>query len=124
MPSGGGPVYQPTTVSYEPRPGGILGQSSVGDSPLKVLRKPKPQVALLVFALISLAAGVAMIASGTADFVDSNAEYVQEEEEERGTTESVENTYVELPLGVIIGGVVMTLMGFIAVGKQKSLSLI
>lgn len=58
---GSGPVYQPTTVSYETRPGtgaggGLLAQTTAASS-LKMLRKPAAQMAVLVFGLISLAAG-------------------------------------------------------------------
>lgn len=50
-----GPVYQPTTVSYETRPG-LLAQT-VAASPLHVLRRPIPQVILLVSSLLLVAAG-------------------------------------------------------------------
>lgn len=63
---GSGPVYQPTTVSYETRPGagsgngsgggGLLAQTAAASS-LKMLRKPAAQVSVLIFGLISLAAG-------------------------------------------------------------------
>ena len=52
-----GPVYQPTTVSYETRPGGFLSQTN-SVSPLKVLKKPIPQIMLLIFALFFTAAGI------------------------------------------------------------------
>lgn len=55
MPSSG-PVYQPTTVSYESRPGLLSQTGSV--SPLKILKKPIPQISLLIFALFSIAAGI------------------------------------------------------------------
>lgn len=107
MPSGG-PVYQPTTVSYETRPGGLLGQTSAV-SPMKVLKKPMPQVALLLFALISIAAGVAMIASGAADFADS-----EEHKQELGI-ETVE-TSEGIDIGVVTGGIFMTIIGFCLIG--------
>lgn len=52
MPQNG--VYQPTTVSYD-RPGGLLAQTA--SSPMKVLRRPMPQICVLILALVSLAAG-------------------------------------------------------------------
>lgn len=145
MPSCGGPVYQPTTVSYEPRSGsgngsggglGFLGPaSSLGvDSPLRVFRKPKPQLALLLFALIALAAGIAMLASGTADWLEEQ-EYVKqlqeqtpienantgsgEEDGDGGASEThteIANQCVEIPLGILLGGVFMTCLGIAAMG--------
>jgi hypothetical protein len=57
MPSNG-PVYQPTT--YETRPGnaggGLLAQTT-SVSPLKVLKKPIPQMTVLVLGLLAMAAG-------------------------------------------------------------------
>ena len=58
---GSGPVYQPTTVSYETRPGtgaagGLLAQTTAASS-MKMLRKPAAQMSVLIFGLISLAAG-------------------------------------------------------------------
>lgn len=138
MPSCGGPVYQPTTVSYEPRSGGGNGSggglgflgpaSSIGvDSPLRIFRKPKPQVALLLFALISLAAGVAMLASGTADWLEDQ-EYVRQQQQqtppENTTDDEVSETQteavnpcVEIPLGILLGGVFMTCLGIVGMGK-------
>lgn len=52
----GNSVYQPTTVSYEPRPGSLLGQAAAG-SPLQILRKPVPQILVLTFGLFSVALG-------------------------------------------------------------------
>uniref|UniRef100_A0A1I8MAY7 Uncharacterized protein n=1 Tax=Musca domestica TaxID=7370 RepID=A0A1I8MAY7_MUSDO len=149
MPSCGGPVYQPTTVSYEPRSSsgngsgggmGFLGPaSSMGvDSPLRIFRKPKPQVALLLFALIALAAGVAMLASGYVDWIEDQ-EYVRQLKEQTPPVNAVENTKtdsaeqqteesstsetheavnpcVEIPLGIILGGVFMTCLGLAAMG--------
>lgn len=149
MPSCGGPVYQPTTVSYEPRSSsgngsgggnglGFLGPaSSLGvDSPLRIFRKPKPQVALLLFGLLSLAAGVAMLASGYVDWIEDQ-EYVKQlkeqtpatvtedsikansadsNEEQETQTEAV-NPCVEIPLGILLGGVFMTCLGIAAMGK-------
>lgn len=55
MPAGNS-VYQPTTVSYEPRPGSLLGQTTAA-SPLQILRKPVPQIVMLTFGLLTIALG-------------------------------------------------------------------
>lgn len=52
-----GPVYQPTTVSYETRPTSLLAQTT-SMSPLKMFRKPIPQILLLIFSLFSIAIGM------------------------------------------------------------------
>lgn len=67
-----GPVYQPTTVSFEARPsaGGLLAQTTAASS-LKMLRKPAAQVSILVVGLVLFAIGVALFASGSADYSDS-----------------------------------------------------
>lgn len=52
----GSSVYQPTTVSYEPRPGSLLSQTTAV-SPLQVLRKPIVQVVVLSLGLLSIALG-------------------------------------------------------------------
>lgn len=52
----GNSVYQPTTVSYENRPGSLLSQSTAS-SPLQLLRKPIPQIIVLVFGVFSIALG-------------------------------------------------------------------
>ncbi|KAI8122697.1 hypothetical protein FF38_09076 [Lucilia cuprina] len=137
MPSCGGPVYQPTTVSYEPRSGGGNGSggglgflgpaSSIGvDSPLRIFRKPKPQLALILFALISLAAGIAMLASGAADWIEDQ-EFVRQQQQqlpiEQTTDDEVSETQTEavtpcvnIPLGILLGGVFMTCLGIVGMG--------
>lgn len=55
MPAGNS-VYQPTTVSYEPRPGSLLGQTTAA-SPLQILRKPVSQMIMLTFGLFTIALG-------------------------------------------------------------------
>lgn len=52
----GSSVYQPTTVSYEPRPGSLLSQTTAV-SPLQVLRKPYVQWILLTLGLLSISFG-------------------------------------------------------------------
>lgn len=135
MPSCGGPVYQPTTVSYEPRSGGGNGSggglgflgpaSSIGvDSPLRIFRKPKPQLALLLFALISLAAGIAMLASGAADWIEDQQQ--QQVPIEQTTDDEVSETQTEamspcvnIPLGILLGGVFMTCLGIVGMGEFR-----
>lgn len=75
---GTGPVYQPTTVSYETRPG-LLAQTAatVRQSPLLWLRRPLPQTVLLVCALAAIAAGIAMIVNGAADYEDTEEHRAQ-----------------------------------------------
>lgn len=48
-----GPVYQPTTVSYD-RPS--LSHATAS-STMKILRRPMPQICVLILALMSIAAG-------------------------------------------------------------------
>lgn len=107
MPSGG-PVYQPTTVSYETRPGGLLAQTA-SVSPLKILKKPMPQITLLIFALLSIAAGIAMIANGAADYADTEE---HKEELDIKTSETTEG----IDIGVVVGGVFLTIIGFCLIG--------
>ncbi|EAT36075.1 AAEL011820-PA [Aedes aegypti] len=62
-----GPEYQPTTMPYRTRPGTgaareLLAQTTAASS-MKMLRKLAAQMSVLIFDLISLAAGVAMIAA-------------------------------------------------------------
>lgn len=52
----GSSVYQPTTVSYEPRPGSLLSQTTAV-SPLQVLRKPYVQWILLTLGILSILFG-------------------------------------------------------------------
>lgn len=111
---GSGPVYQPTTVSYETRPGtgaggGLLTQTTAASS-LKMLRKPAAQMAVLVFGLISLAAGIVMIASGSADYSDT--EQHPETHPDDGSTTPEE----QLDIGLIVAGVFITILGFVLLG--------
>lgn len=111
---GSGPVYQPTTVSYETRPGtgaggGLLAQTTAASS-LKMLRKPAAQMAVLVFGLISLAAGIVMIASGSADYSDT--EQHPETHPDDGSTTPEE----QLDIGLIVAGVFITILGFVLLG--------
>lgn len=114
---GSGPVYQPTTVSYETRPGtgsgnggggGLLAQTAAASS-LKMLRKPAAQLSVLIFGLISLAAGIAMIASGSADYSDT-----EQHPEAHPDGDNIPEE--ELDIGLIVAGVFITILGFILLG--------
>lgn len=98
-----GPVYQPTTVSYETRPG-LLAQSSAVSPFFKMLKKPIPQVVLLVLALLSIATGVIMIANGAADLADR-----EEHKEFEAGFEKSEG----IDIGVVVGGFFVTVFGFL-----------
>lgn len=113
MPSGG-PVYQPTTVSYENRPSGFLAQTA-SVSPMKVLKRPLPQIGLLIFALLSIAAGIAMIANGAADYAETE-EHKLELSEDGNNIRTAE----EVDIGVVVGGVFMTIMGFCLLGLKEN----
>lgn len=52
----GSSVYQPTTVSYEPRPGSLLSQTTAA-SPWQVLKRPIPQLIVLTLGIVSVALG-------------------------------------------------------------------
>lgn len=103
-----GPVYQPTTVSYESRPTGLLAQTA-SVSPMKVLKKPMPQIALLIFSLLSIAVGVTMIANGAADYADTEAHKDELEIDTKETNEGID-------IGVVVGGILMTIIGFCLIG--------
>lgn len=107
MPSTG-PVYQPTTVSYETRSSGLLAQTA-SVSPMKILKKPMAQIAILVFALLSIAAGVAMIVDGAADYADT-----EEYKDELGLKRN--DTSEGIDIGVVVGGVFITIIGFCLLG--------
>lgn len=106
MPAGG-PVYQPTTVSYESRPSFLTQTTSV--SPLKVLKRPIPQIILLTFALIAIAAGIIMIANGAADFADTEEHKNEMDIDKKESDEGID-------IGIVIGGVFITLLGFCLLG--------
>lgn len=52
----GSSVYQPTTVSYEPRPGSLLSQTTAV-SPLQILRKPISQFIVFTLGIVSIVLG-------------------------------------------------------------------
>ncbi|XP_055601304.1 uncharacterized protein LOC129750103 [Uranotaenia lowii] len=122
---GSGPVYQPTTVSYETRPGtggggsngsgsggaggGLLAQTTAAASSMKMLRKPAAQWSVLVLGLISLAAGITMIASGSADYSDT-------EKHPEAHPDGEEFPQEEIDIGLIVAGVFVTILGFTLLG--------
>lgn len=163
MPLGGGPVYQPTTVSYEPRSGGNglasgglggglggVGAGGVGggglhflgpvssnlgvDSPLRMLRKPRPQLAFLFCVILVLITGLAMVVSSLVDWMDTvspfdtindhkNTEIVTHSEvtqEHTTQTKARDDPLADqnLPLGVLLGGIFLLILGVIGMGKE------
>lgn len=58
----GSSVYQPTTVSYEPRPGSLLSQTTAV-SPLQILRKPISQIILLSLGILTIILGKYLVHS-------------------------------------------------------------
>ena len=126
MPSCGSPVYQPTTVSYEPRSGsgnngggggaglGLLGGATSLDSPFRVFRKRRSQICLLLFSLACLLIGLVMIISGVSTALENNEVKVVEEDDVR-TLEPVV-PYQEIPIGIIVGGSFLLIFGFIFCG--------
>lgn len=103
----GSSVYQPTTVSYEPRPGSLLSQTTAA-SPLQVLRKPYVQWILLTLGILSISFGIVLIVNASEDFEhteeirnDKPREYVETEE--------------AIDISLIIGGIFLTLFGFVLI---------
>lgn len=104
----GNSVYQPTTVSYENRPGSLLSQTTAS-SPLQLLRKPIPQIIILLFGIFSVALGSAMIINAGTDY--------NEAEKHKGDIpiRETENTEA-IDIGLIVGGILITIFGFILLG--------
>ncbi|XP_049295670.1 uncharacterized protein LOC125770301 [Anopheles funestus] len=104
-----GPVYQPTTVSFEARPsaGGLLAQTTAVSS-MKMLRKPAIQMSILVFGLIMFATGIALVASGSADYSDA------EQHPEINPEGKVQEEQIDV--GLIVTGAIITLFGIIFLG--------
>lgn len=124
-----GPVYQPTTVSYEIRPG-LLSQTASA-SPLIIFKKPIRQIILLIFSLLAISAGsyenikskidkvllneknffytgITMIVNGAVDYEDTEE---HKEELELNTSQAETRD-----IGVVIGGILVTIVGFIGLG--------
>lgn len=135
MPSCGGPVYQPTTVSYGPRSGS--GNSTVGglrflrpassaESSLRLFRQRKFQIALLLIALLSLAAGISMLVRGTNRLIADQElarEWLQQAAIEQTTDDEVSKTQTEavsscsnLAVSLLAVGGFMTIVGIIEMG--------
>lgn len=104
-------VYQPTTVSYEQR-GDLLSQTTASNS-LKVLKHPVPQFTILIFGLLLFASGIAMIASGAADYSDTEAHIEDIADDSEG-----------MDIGLIVGGAFATLFGVCLLGIFSSLWLL
>lgn len=167
MPSVGGPVYQPTTVAYEPRSGGnglsagglgggVIGigsgvgggglhflgpvSASLGvDSPLRMFRKPRPQLAFLFCVVLVLITGLAMVVSSLVDWKDTAAPVSYEVNEHKTTETIITNPDVvqehttqtkslddpladhNLPLGVLLGGIFFLVLGTIGLGKKAGI---
>ncbi|XP_052860586.1 uncharacterized protein LOC128267730 [Anopheles cruzii] len=104
-----GPVYQPTTVSYETRPsaGGLLAQTTAASS-LKALRNPAAQLSILVFGLVAFATGVALIASGSADYSDA------EQHPEINPDGKIHEERIDV--GLIVAGAFITVLGLVLLG--------
>uniref|UniRef100_A0A2M4BZD5 Uncharacterized protein n=1 Tax=Anopheles marajoara TaxID=58244 RepID=A0A2M4BZD5_9DIPT len=104
-----GPVYQPTTVSYETRTsaGGLLAQTTAASS-MKILRKPTAQMTILVLGLITFAIGMALIASGSADYSDA------EQYPEINPDGKVQEERIDISL--IVVGAIMTVLSLFLLG--------
>ena len=104
-----GPVYQPTTVTYEQQndwtPISQLSQSLFGNGPG---RARCVQWTLLFLGLVTAAAGLIMIIIGSIDFSDT-----EEHELELGETATSEE---ESDIVLIIGGTVLLLLSILFFG--------
>nr|CAD7429122.1 unnamed protein product [Timema monikensis] len=102
-----GPVYQPTTVTYEQQsdwtPVSYLSQT-VGNG---VNRSRCLQWTLLILGLFSLAAGLIMVIEGAVDYSDTSQREtkVGNDEDEEEEDESTKD------LLIIIGGTALTIVG-------------
>jgi formate hydrogenlyase subunit 3/multisubunit Na+/H+ antiporter MnhD subunit len=100
-----GPVYQPTTVTYEQQsdwtPISNLSQSLFRNS---TIRTRCIHWALLILGVITLAAGVVMLIEGSADLYDT-----KQHETEAGETQDSEAGSASA-LVIVIGGVVLVLL--------------
>lgn len=146
----GNSVYQPTTVSYEPRPGSLLGQTTA-TTPLQMLRKPVPQMILLTFGLFSIAFGKIIQSimqtstfifhfyfyrlfsnffvscfvffffhfigkhTGIAMIVNASDNYEETEQHRENIPVDKIETTEAIDIGLIVGGILMTLFGFVLV---------
>lgn len=74
---------------------------------MKMLKKRVPQMILVGFALLSIAAGIVMISNGAVDYVAT---------EEHKENETNFETREELDIGVVIAGVFAIMVGFCLLG--------
>jgi uncharacterized protein YjeT (DUF2065 family) len=106
-----GPVYQPTTVTYEQQndwtPISNLSQALFRNGSV---RTRCIQWALLIPGLLTLAAGLVMIIEGSVDLYDTK----QHETEVGETPES--DTELTSDIVIVIGGVVLVLLSFLFFG--------
>jgi len=113
-----GPVYQPTTVTYEQQsdwtPISNLSQSLFRNS---FIRTRCIQWALLILGLITLAAGLVMIIEGSADLYDT-----KHHDTEAGETRDSEAEAASDVL-IVIGGVVLVLLCILFFGLYARLVL-
>ncbi|XP_053947728.1 uncharacterized protein LOC129238572 [Anastrepha obliqua] len=109
MPMGADPVYQPTTVSvsYEPRPGRNNSSRSIA---CKLLSNPRFQIMLLLFGLITLATGIAVVASSIAGhiFINRNSKDLADDD--------AVMTCSQMPIGMIISGAFFSATGLFCLG--------
>jgi len=100
-----GPVYQPTTVTYEQQsdwtPISNLSQSLFRNSSI---RTRCIQWALLILGLITLAAGLVMIIEGSADLYDTKHHDAEAGETRESEAEAASDVVI------VIGGVVLVLL--------------
>ncbi|XP_046660083.1 uncharacterized protein LOC124354008 isoform X4 [Homalodisca vitripennis] len=107
-----GPVYQPTTVSYEQqgewsRPASYLSQTVSGG-----VRGPRcVQWVLLALAIFSLSAGVIMVAEGTVDFTDNKQTPMTDEHGNVSQPESKTGQLI-----ITVAGALLIIMGILLIG--------
>uniref|UniRef100_A0A1B6I643 Uncharacterized protein n=1 Tax=Homalodisca liturata TaxID=320908 RepID=A0A1B6I643_9HEMI len=107
-----GPVYQPTTVSYEQqgewsRPASYLSQTVSGG-----VRGPRcVQWVILALAIFSLSAGVIMVAEGTVDFTDNKQTPMTDEHGNVSQPESKTGQLI-----ITVAGALLIIMGILLIG--------
>uniref|UniRef100_A0A1B6DDG9 Uncharacterized protein n=1 Tax=Clastoptera arizonana TaxID=38151 RepID=A0A1B6DDG9_9HEMI len=107
-----GPVYQPTTVSYEQqnewsRPGSYLSQTVSNN-----IRGPRCiQWCMLALGIFSVSAGIIMVVEGTVDFTDTHKHELKDEE---GNIVSSESPTTKLVITIM--GVFLIILGILFLG--------
>lgn len=84
-----------------------MAQTTAASS-LKMLRKPAAQVSVLVFGLVMFAIGIALVASGSADYSDAE-QHPEINPDGKAQEESID-------VGLIVAGVLITLLGVVLLG--------